>query len=167
MDRPLFASARSPTRNISTLTLSGGGSSIAAKVMVVTTISGAFGSVTNSIIGKVDLGYWDSGAANNGLLAGLVGITGGCSTAEPEGAMVIGIVSAFVYTFSSKLMVKLQVSLVQRNYSSGQALRERQTKEMLRVLSPLLARLFCPAVSRIVSALSDEALPSANAVARV
>ncbi|CAM9173000.1 unnamed protein product, partial [Hapterophycus canaliculatus] len=94
---------------VSTLALSGGGANIAAKVMVVTTISGAFGSVTNSIIAKVDLGYWDSGAANNGLLAGLVGITGGCSTAEPEGAMVIGIVSAFVYTYSSKLMVKLKV----------------------------------------------------------
>lgn len=100
--------------------------------MVVTTISGAFGSVTNSIIAKVKLGYWDSGAANNGLLAGLVGITGGCSTAEPEGAMVIGIVSAFVYTYSSKLMVKLKVIVGPKpkiswlgSKTSEQALNER------------------------------------------
>ncbi|CAM9270046.1 unnamed protein product [Ectocarpus sp. 12 AP-2014] len=94
---------------VSTLTLSGGGAAIAAKVMVITTISAAFGAVTNSVIGKVRLGYWDSGAANNGLLAGLVGITAGCSTCEPEAAMVIGIVAAFVYTYSSKLMLKLQI----------------------------------------------------------
>ncbi|CBJ33345.1 ammonium transporter [Ectocarpus siliculosus] len=94
---------------VSTLTLSGGGATIAAKVMVITTISAAFGAITNSVIGKVRLGYWDSGAANNGLLAGLVGITAGCSTCEPEAAMVIGIVAAFVYTYSSKLMLKLQI----------------------------------------------------------
>ncbi|CAM9552965.1 unnamed protein product [Ectocarpus fasciculatus] len=94
---------------VSTLALSGGGAAIAAKVMVITTISASFGAITNSIIGKVDLGYWDSGAANNGLLAGLVGITSGCSTVEPEAAMVIGIVAAFVYTYSSKLMLKLQI----------------------------------------------------------
>ncbi|CAM9785880.1 unnamed protein product, partial [Ectocarpus sp. 12 AP-2014] len=94
---------------VSTLTLSGGGAAIAAKVMVITTISAAFGAVTNSVIGKVRLGYWDSGSANNGLLAGLVGITAGCSTCEPEAAMVIGIVAAFVFTYSSKLMLKLQI----------------------------------------------------------
>ncbi|CAM9965157.1 unnamed protein product [Ectocarpus sp. 4 AP-2014] len=94
---------------VSALALSGGGAAVAAKVMVITTISAAFGAVTNSVIGKVRLGYWDAGAANNGLIAGPVGIIAGCSTCEPEAATVIGIVAAFVYTYSSKLILKLQI----------------------------------------------------------
>ncbi|CAN0065948.1 unnamed protein product [Pylaiella littoralis] len=94
---------------VSTLTLSGGGSARAAKVMAVTTISGAFGAVTNSLLGYYRLGYWDSAAANSGVLSGLVGITAGCAVVEPEAAMVIGIVAAFVYTYSSEWMLKLKI----------------------------------------------------------
>ena len=93
---------------VSTLAIVGV-SGIAAKTMVTTTISAAFGALTTVLLGKLNLHYWDGGAANNGLLAGLVGITAGCSTCEPEGAMVIGIVSGFVYTYSSKLLIKLQI----------------------------------------------------------
>ncbi|CAN0257487.1 unnamed protein product [Ectocarpus sp. 12 AP-2014] len=82
---------------------------VAAKTMVTTTISAAFGAVTTVLLGKFNLGYWDGGAANNGLLAGLVGITAGCSTCEPEGAMVIGIISGFVYTYSSKMLVMFKI----------------------------------------------------------
>lgn len=84
-------------------------SSVAAKTMVTTTISAAFGAVTTVLLAKMNVGYWDGGAANNGLLAGLVGITAGCSTCEPEGAMVIGIVSGFVYTGASKLLIMLKI----------------------------------------------------------
>ncbi|CAN0197190.1 unnamed protein product, partial [Hapterophycus canaliculatus] len=93
---------------VSTLAVSGL-AGVAAKTMVTTTISGAFGAITTVLLGKLNLHYWDGGAANNGLLAGLVGITAGCSTCEPEGAMVIGIVSGFVYTYASKLLIKLQI----------------------------------------------------------
>eukprot|EP00904_Undaria_pinnatifida_P002669 jgi/Undpi1/12402/HiC_scaffold_5.g02074.m1 len=82
---------------------------VAAKTMVTTTISAAFGAITTVTLAKLSLGYWDGGAANNGLLAGLVGITAGCSTCEPEGAFVIGVVSGFVYTFSSKALVAMKV----------------------------------------------------------
>ncbi|CAM9168527.1 unnamed protein product, partial [Scytosiphon promiscuus] len=93
---------------VSTLAVSGL-AGVAAKTMVTTTISGACGALTTTLLGKLNLHYWDGGAANNGLLAGLVGVTAGCSTCEPEGAMVIGIVSGFVYTYASKLLAKLQV----------------------------------------------------------
>ncbi|CAN0382183.1 unnamed protein product, partial [Ectocarpus sp. 8 AP-2014] len=82
---------------------------VAAKTMVTTTISAAFGAITTVLLGKFNLGHWDGGAANNGLLAGLVGITAGCSTCEPEGAMVIGIISGFVYTYSSKMLVMFKI----------------------------------------------------------
>eukprot|EP00903_Cladosiphon_okamuranus_P019445 g17879.t1 len=58
---------------------------------------------------KLNDHYCDAGAANNGLLAGLVGVTAGCSTCEPEGAMVIGVVAGFVYTYASKLLVMLKI----------------------------------------------------------
>lgn len=88
-----------------------GYSGVAAKTMVTTTISAAFGAVTTVIIAKCNMGYWDAGSANNGLLGGLVGITAGCSTCEPEGAMVIGIISGFVYTGASKALVMARVRI--------------------------------------------------------
>eukprot|EP00903_Cladosiphon_okamuranus_P016044 g14814.t1 len=87
----------------------GGLSGVAAKTMVTTTVSGAFGALTTVLLAKLNIHYWDAGSANNGLLAGLVGITAGCSTCEPEGAMVIGIVSGFVYTYASKLLVMFKI----------------------------------------------------------
>lgn len=82
---------------------------VAAKTMVTTTISAAAGAITTVIIGKFTLHYWDAGSANNGLLAGLVGITAGCSVVEPEAAFVIGVISGFVYTACSKALVIAKV----------------------------------------------------------
>lgn len=86
-----------------------GVSGIAAKAMVNTTISAAFGALTTVLLTKLNLGIWDTGSANNGVLAGLVGITAGCSVTNPEGAMIIGIVAGFVYIYSSKLLLKLRI----------------------------------------------------------
>jgi len=47
--------------------------------------------------------------ANNGVLAGLVGITAACATVEPYGAFFIGIGAGFVYVLSSKFLVKLGI----------------------------------------------------------
>lgn len=95
-----------------TLTLSEGGSGIAAEAIAVTTISGASGTLNNTFLTKHSAGYWDNGASNAGLLAGLVGITAGCSTVEPEGALMIGVMAAFVYKYSSRLILILQVCLI-------------------------------------------------------
>ncbi|CAN0020123.1 unnamed protein product, partial [Sphacelaria rigidula] len=84
-------------------------SGVAAKTMVTTTISAAAGTITTVILGKFSLGYWDAGSANNGVLAGLVGITAGCSTCEPEGAFIIGVISGFVYMGASKALVKAKI----------------------------------------------------------
>lgn len=96
---------------------------VAAKTMVTTTIAAGAGAITTVLIGKfVTLHYYDSGAANNGLLAGLVGITAGCSTCEPEGAFIIGIVAGFVYTICSRLLVMFKVGRLEakcRQYISS------------------------------------------------
>lgn len=82
---------------------------VAAKAMVNTTIAAAAGSITAVILNKCTLHYWDASAANNGLLGGLVAITAGCATSEPEGALVIGVVAGFVYTAASKALVLAKV----------------------------------------------------------
>ncbi|CAM9435583.1 unnamed protein product [Choristocarpus tenellus] len=84
-------------------------SGVAAKTMVTTTIGAASGALSSCILHKLSLHYWDAGAANNGILAGLVAITAPCSTCEPEGAFVIGVVAGLVYFLASSLLEKLKI----------------------------------------------------------
>jgi len=83
---------------------------VAAKVMVCTTLSAACGALSTLAIGS----YLDSMAAgkavikleyaNNGVLAGLVGITAGCAVVEPYGAVFIGIGAGGVYLLASRAL---------------------------------------------------------------
>jgi len=98
----------------STLAIVGYGN-LAAKTMCTTTISAASGAVFTLILGSV-LDTRASGKpvikleyANNGVLAGLVGITSACATVEPYGAFFIGAGAAPVYVFASRLLVKLGI----------------------------------------------------------
>lgn len=69
------------------------GSTVAAKVAVTTTLSAAMVGPTAVVLGKIfGRKSIDPSIANNGILGGLVGITAGCSTVEPEGAIIIGFV---------------------------------------------------------------------------
>ena len=122
----------------STLAVSGL-ASVAAKTMVTTTISAAFGAVTAVILAKFNSHIWSPGAATNGLLAGLVGVTAGCSTCEPEGAMVIGIVSGFVYTYASKALVMFKV---RRGIGEGKEGTRRPAGKIFEFCCPRIPRGF-------------------------
>lgn len=52
---------------------------------------------------------FDTRGVNNGILAGLVAITAGAPLVAPEGAFVIGLVSAGIYYCSASLMLKLRI----------------------------------------------------------
>jgi len=52
---------------------------------------------------------YDVGALTNGMLAGLVAITGVCDRVEPWAAFVIGALSSIVYGFSCKLLQVLDI----------------------------------------------------------
>jgi Amt family ammonium transporter len=80
----------------------------AARITVTTTISAAAGGVTVCLLEKF-LGdkTWSVSAVCNGILAGLVSITSGCSVTYPWSAMVIGWLGGFVYFGSSKLVLKV------------------------------------------------------------
>jgi Amt family ammonium transporter len=81
-----------------------------ARVCVTTTICASACSLTAVIIKSVlSGGEYDLGYAMNGVLAGLVSITAGCPVVEPWAALLIGIIGAFVYHLSSKLMLYLQI----------------------------------------------------------
>ena len=84
-------------------------SGVAAHTMCTTTISAATGALTNVLLGYAMTHVIDPSLANNGILAGLVGITAPCSTCSMVGAFVIGFTSAFVYYGASKLLKKLKI----------------------------------------------------------
>ncbi|CAM9201589.1 unnamed protein product [Laminaria digitata] len=52
---------------------------------------------------------FDTRGVNNGILSGLVAITAGAPLVNPEGAFVIGVISAGVYYMSAKLLLKLRI----------------------------------------------------------
>ena len=84
-------------------------SGVAAHTMVTTTISAATGCLTCTLIGYLMDHTIDPSNANNGILAGLVGVTSPCSTCSNFSAFVIGFSSAFVFYGSMKLMLKLKI----------------------------------------------------------
>lgn len=52
---------------------------------------------------------FDTRGVNNGILAGLVAITAGAPLVAPEGAFIIGVVSAGIYYCSAFMLLKLKV----------------------------------------------------------
>jgi len=99
----------------STLMISAGNGYTAALCAVTTTLSAATAAVTavltTTIFDEFRTGeqMYDLSMAMNGALSGLVGVTAGCAVVEPWAAVVIGIVSAWVYICFSSLLVKLRI----------------------------------------------------------
>jgi len=65
-------------------------------VAVNTTLSAAMGALGAMIFQYTRKGKWDLGFILNGSLAGLVGITAGCASVTPIGAIIIGGLSGIV-----------------------------------------------------------------------
>ncbi len=58
---------------------------------------------------KTGVYTWDTTAAMNGCLTGLVAITAGCATVEPWAGFVIGLVAGWVYLGASALILRLRI----------------------------------------------------------
>lgn len=88
---------------------------VASLVAVNTTLGAAGGALsgmfTSTILDERKTGVhtWDTTAAMNGCLTGLVGITAGCATVEPYAAFVIGVTAGWIYLFASKLILRLRI----------------------------------------------------------
>lgn len=80
-----------------------------AKIAVNTNISAAAGAFTGMLTTWIMFGKPDVSFTLNGALAGLVGITAGCSTVEPEGALAIGAISGVLVVFSCLLIEQCRI----------------------------------------------------------
>jgi len=80
----------------------------AARVVVTTTLSAAFGGLTVCLLEKlVGDKTWSVQAVCNGILAGLVSITAGCSVLFPWAAALAGFLGGLVYFGASKLVLNV------------------------------------------------------------
>jgi len=99
----------------STYDMFGARANNAPKIMMVTILAGATGGLVAAFLKPFVMGTYsknhryDVGALSNGLLAGLVAITGVCDSCEPWSAFVIGAIGGIVYTLSCKLNAVLNV----------------------------------------------------------
>jgi len=87
----------------STLGLTNGLGKVAARCAVTTTLAGVTAAITAGIVDARSLTISPT-ACMNGCLTGLVAITAGCSTVEPWAAVIVGILSGFLYPFGSWLL---------------------------------------------------------------
>merc|ERR1719230_131613 len=77
---------------------------------MMNTLSAACGGLTVFILRYFMNGRkYDLGALCNGILAGLVSITAGCSNVESGSAFLIGIVGGLIFVGSSALIKKLKI----------------------------------------------------------
>ncbi|OSX77025.1 hypothetical protein BU14_0165s0019 [Porphyra umbilicalis] len=81
----------------------------AARAAVTTTIAAATGGVTTLIVIKLRDHIFDLITILNGILAGLVAITGSCPWVEPYAAVIIGAVGACVYMAAAMLLLALKI----------------------------------------------------------
>ena len=77
--------------------LSGGGALVAARVVLNTVIAPSCGALAAVLITKARRSVWSLPSTINGLLAGLVGITGPCAVVGAGGAAAVGGVSGAIY----------------------------------------------------------------------
>jgi Amt family ammonium transporter len=77
--------------------LSGGGALVAARVVLNTVIAPSCGALAAVLVTKARRGVWSLPSTINGLLAGLVGITGPCAVVGAGGAAAVGGVSGAIY----------------------------------------------------------------------
>lgn len=88
---------------------------VATLAAVNTTLAAAAGGLTSLLFNLwwidhiTGEGIFDLKYAMNGVLSGLVSITGGCGVVEPWAALIIGILSGINYTFASRLLLRLHI----------------------------------------------------------
>jgi Amt family ammonium transporter len=82
---------------------------IVGRAAVCTTLAGASGGVAALFIAKYRTDCWDVAAVCNGVLAGLVSITAGCSVVEPAAGILAGCVGALIFDLGCSLLLKMQV----------------------------------------------------------
>ncbi len=77
----------------------------ASRVAVATMLAPGGGGITTMLLSRATTGSWDVKCTCNGILAGLVSITAGCSMVEMWAAPLIGIIGGFLFMGASHLVL--------------------------------------------------------------
>ena len=83
--------------------------------MMVTILSASISGIVSAFAKPLVMGTYsrtnryDVGALSNGILAGLVAITGVCDRCEPWASVAIGAIGAVVYVLACRLTSKMGV----------------------------------------------------------
>ena len=94
----------------STLTLAGNSADVVAKIAVNVTLAAAMSGLSCIAWGKLIKPFaLDPSLMNEGILAGLVGISAGCATVEGYSALIIGFLSSIVFLASSKALLFFKI----------------------------------------------------------
>ncbi len=80
---------------------------LSSEVAVNTTLAAAMGGISVAIVERLSSRIWMIPAVCNGVLAGLVSVTGPCAVIKPWAAICIGIIGGILYWLSSNLLAKL------------------------------------------------------------
>ena len=73
-------------------------------IFLTTTLAAAFGAISAMIFAWIKNGKPDLAVALNGALAGLVGITAGCTFVDALGAMIIGLVAGILLVLATEFI---------------------------------------------------------------
>lgn len=90
-------------------TMFGDRENLPPKIMMVTILSAVAGGLVAAFLKPIVMrtyskrNRYDVAALSNGILAGLVAITGVCDRCEPWSAFVIGLIGGLVYTLACRL----------------------------------------------------------------
>jgi len=93
----------------STLTLQGNAANVAGKVAVNTTLAATSACLTCTILSRIMDRFYHIGFSVNGVLAGLVSITGSCSLVDPWAACVIGLVGGVLFYYFRRALINFGV----------------------------------------------------------
>ena len=82
---------------------------LASKVTVNTTLAAAIGGIVVCILTLSIEGIWSIPSVVNGVLAGLVSITGPCAVVEVGSSVAIGLLGGIAYFAASKFLIRMKV----------------------------------------------------------
>ena len=92
----------------STLGVAGYGADL-ARAAVTTTLCAVSGGLSTAALCKFVNDKWDLGQMCNGILAGLVSITAGCSVVESWASIAIGIIGGAIYFGFCRILLSLHI----------------------------------------------------------
>lgn len=90
----------------SQLAISGDNAFAVAKIFITTNLAGAIGAIAAMFITWIFYKKPDVSMTLNGVLAGLVGVTAGCASVSPFGALMIGLICGITVVFSIEFIDK-------------------------------------------------------------